>query len=418
MMEENGIYATYSASLRRISGSDGLAGVRREGQGSGHLCLPAVRLQEEVSYRLNGSDMHGKEESKAGALYQKIGDDLSNIRYVQCDGKTVEKFDQNAHGSIAQLSKVEEFVEKVIASDAPAFKLATKESGREVLEKGPLAEYFHVPYQFALLQFPGYRLSWRIQLFFECFVALELKNERFRQPRGYSSQLGKEPYQIFNEFINAIRLRADSAEFRRVAYDRKNNSHRNIRSAEDYIGFLYRQHRTLEVLRFEFLYLPEYVRKMSASDVKADVERFLNKRRGKSTLFGSCIGYFWAMQQGLEKGWFLHCFLFYPASHHYDPISMGESIGQYWTQSITQGRGCFYHRPLRPPACRAVPTSDGQEAEKAKPILLEEIRDLLASEQYIRANALANKKWFGKGEAKVNKTQDNKVHSPNACSAV
>ena len=123
--------------------------------------------------------------------------------------RTVESHE----GFIASLLKIEMFVADVLATNEPAFKLVATQVGRPTLRRRRLAEYFAKVYSFSLLDTTGYQLSEHVQLFFDCWVAAGMTQGDLVSPRGYSSKLGQEAYEVFNDFLALIRSRSKTPAF-------------------------------------------------------------------------------------------------------------------------------------------------------------------------------------------------------------
>ncbi len=346
-------------------------------------------------------ELNDAKDKTARQLYRWMAREGSRIGETDLVGRTKMDVDEGHQWLVDSLSEIEEFVEDVIASELPAFKLKEGASGKEIIERLPLSEHVSKVVKIPFFYFPPqYQYSCQVELFIHCWMALRLDKEGFRQLRGASSQLGKEPYELFNDLVSLIRSESKTSAYKRKAYDRENHAKRNCRSASKYITALYKLDTELQSLRFEFFYRSAVATSVTAAQAKQDLERLLNNRRGKSSLFSGCVGYLWILHHGLEKGWHIHLISFYSSKLAHATTARAFEIGRYWNDAITRGQGRFWYRDEIPKDGIGPKSSPASHPEQQRRLLLHDVCNLIQSEQYLRPAKRDGGRNFGKGERK------------------
>ena len=121
-----------------------------------------------------------------------------------------------------------------------------------------------------------------------------------------------------------------------------------------YIDRIFKKHSRILVIRVDLSYKAEYstsAQKPNAGSneisaefeqVKSDIEHLLNNRR-HNKIFKDLLGYIWKLEYGVLRGYHYHVIFFFDNAKRSQDIVIGKSIGVYWENVITQGRGTYYN---------------------------------------------------------------------------
>lgn len=329
--------------------------------------------------------------------YQMIDIDTNTFETI-IDGKPTTVIGKD-YGN--QLVTIEKFTEECIASDDPPFTFEKNKFGKMIVKTLPLGNYYPLMKVFLEELSSDRKYSALVELFIRSYQDLELELEysNFRMAPSYPSfRPGKKMLDLFIELVNLIRKEGRKSEFNRMIDARAYNSSRNYESAVEYSDGLFAHYARLEVIRIDFGYKQEHAQLITAEAVKADLEHFLNNRRGNKRLFAAWVGYIYKIEAGAEKGCHIHLILFFDGSKVHKDSYLANEIGKYW-QEITDGRGIFYN-------CNAsknkykrlgIGTINHTDVEK-RANLLYAIKYLTKKEQYLRSTKAGSTcRVFGKG---------------------
>ena len=161
-------------------------------------------------------------------IYKRIAqENLSTEDAFSIRRTAAYELDNGYLGFLSSLCDIEVFVLEVLSNDGLAINLVGSRFGSGYLEfdrKHPLIKYFYKVVKFSGYYQPDYIYSEHVQLFFDSWLELELDQEDFNEPLGYSSKLGKQQYQVLNDFLDLIRTKGRSAEFKKRLSWRKDKS--------------------------------------------------------------------------------------------------------------------------------------------------------------------------------------------------
>ena len=297
------------------------------------------------------------------------------------------------------LIRIEDFIADVLSSSDPAFSLEKSKLGRMQLKTLPLARHFVSLYDIATAYSPEYDYSPYVDLFFHCWMRLEMYNEGFTNPRGYSSKPNKRQFEVCNDFLQIIRTEAGTPEFKKKLFRMHEKYSLNYSSAVEYIEALFKHCCSkLLVLRLDLSYRHEVTRNITAEQAKEDLEHFLNNRRGNHKLFKHWAGYIRKLEWGPEKGLHFHLIIFYKGSKRCKDFYLAKALGEYW-EKITDNRGNYWN-------CNAnkdeywrlgIGMVDKNDEDKRKILTEDVVSYLVKSEQSLRAKKLGEGKCFVRG---------------------
>jgi hypothetical protein len=162
-----------------------------------------------------------------------------------------------------------------------------------------------------------------------------------------------------NKFVNSIRkigenivVAAEMKKFQRASDD-------NYRSGMNYVETLFDKYSRLMVVRVDLAYrkhhlvsdpLQEYV---PEHYVTSEDEFLMHRQKlleglQRHPIFEHLRGYMIKLEHGREKGFHCHCLFMFNGSKVRQGISLGQMIGGYWVNEITDNKGLFYNCNLYP----------------------------------------------------------------------
>lgn len=119
-----------------------------------------------------------------------------------------------------------------------------------------------------------------------------------------------------------------------------NKTHRSI---NNYINSLHDQYSKILAIRVDLGYLKEHSEQALLSDIKKDVKKLLDNRRGKPSIFQDQVGYVVKYENAPDKGPHAHALFLYDGQHVQKDAYIGDQIGKYWSENITAGRGVHHN---------------------------------------------------------------------------
>ncbi|WP_299196119.1 inovirus-type Gp2 protein [uncultured Amphritea sp.] len=160
-------------------------------------------------------------------------------------------------------------------------------------------------------------------------------------------------YKCFSDLGDKI----NGPGFKRIKSRIKKTCDKNYRSMLSYIDRLFENRSRLLVVRLDLKYKKDYNdarRKIISNsgfssqeidefeNVKSDMERLLANRR-HNKIFDGLLGYIWKLEYGVLTRYHYHVMFFFNSSTKRADKLIGKSIGEYWSNEITQGRGTYFN---------------------------------------------------------------------------
>lgn len=115
------------------------------------------------------------------------------------------------------------------------------------------------------------------------------------------------------------------------------------RSVNNYINSLHDQYSKILAIRVDLEYLKEHSEQALLSDIKKDVKKLLDNRRGKPSIFQDQVGYVVKYENAPDKGPHAHALFLYDGQHVQKDAYIGDQIGKYWSENITAGKGVHHN---------------------------------------------------------------------------
>ena len=81
----------------------------------------------------------------------------------------------------------------------------------------------------------------------------------------------------------------------------------------------------------------------AVDDATKDLNRLLNNRRSKPTIFEDNIGYVIKKEHTEDKGVHFHAFFMFDGQKVLKDAFKAHEIGTYWNENITKGKGTYYN---------------------------------------------------------------------------
>ena len=286
----------------------------------------------------------------------------------------------------------------MIRSDKPAFRWKLGKSGKTVIEVLALGKYFKqvLPYQACYSE--KYRYSEFVMLFFDCIETLNLPGYKFTNPDILMLPSGKREGDLFNELIELIRKESKSSKFRHKVSQRAINADKNYLSGKNYIAALFNNHEKLMVIRIDPGYKAEFAASVTIEEAQAHMKKFLNNWRSNK-MFDVCVGYIWKLEQGAEKGFHFHMFLFFNGNVLQKDEYIARKICNYWIETITDNRGhCTDSNRRKKDFDRCCVGEINYTDHQKREYLLKNLEYVTKKEQFVKLKTLLKTRVFGRGE--------------------
>lgn len=115
-----------------------------------------------------------------------------------------------------------------------------------------------------------------------------------------------------------------------------------VDSNKEYMDSLQKNYSRINNIRVDLSYKKPYSDEITLDEANKDINRLLNNRRSKPTIFENNIGYIIKKEYTDAKGMHFHCMFIFDGNKIMKDSFKGDQIGKYWNQ-ITLDRGSFYN---------------------------------------------------------------------------
>lgn len=120
-----------------------------------------------------------------------------------------------------------------------------------------------------------------------------------------------------------------------------NTFKRRKNSSEKYIDALLDNNSKICAIRVDLKYKQEFAKDVDLNVINRDLKRMLDNRRSNKTVFGNNLGYIIKKEVSNNGNPHLHALFFEDGNKVQKAAHKADQIGQYWNDSITNGKGCF-----------------------------------------------------------------------------
>ena len=330
------------------------------------------------------------------------------------------------------LHRLVSLMEAVLNTDEVPYKVTVVNGKKKVTAASVLARHFMAFKSFFELYATDLDYSPDITLFFNCLLTHRIRACWFIHP-GYD--YGNETEgEIANDFVKFLRNEADAQDVRKKLADWRRNANKNLGRIRQYVNLLFERHARLEVLRVDLLYreaclddqtapkagerlcaasqqcqvdmldgkktVRENLARINVRTAKDDMAHFLRNMRSNA-IFDSMVGYIWKLEYSRWSGYHFHCVFFYDGSKVQKGAYLAQQIGDYWTNTITNGRGFAHNCNLDQRRYRSWGIGRVDYDDVDKRVKLDQALAYLAKrEQYVRVKPGSKCRVFQTGVVK------------------
>ena len=114
-------------------------------------------------------------------------------------------------------------------------------------------------------------------------------------------------------------------------------------SISRYMDALFDKYSKINVIRIDLSYKQEVAATKTLEEANKDLNRMMNNRRGKPTVFNNQVGYIIAKEYTPKKGVHFHTAFIYDGQKMLKDINKAIKIGKYWEEDITNNEGLFFN---------------------------------------------------------------------------
>lgn len=244
--------------------------------------------------------------------------------------------------AVLDVKRIVDMMGKLMAGSKPAFRVYSKH-GRQWVDKTPLGETILLCLKSGLQEidehFPTHRHSPLYTLF-----------KRFLGPFVH---LGGRAWPVDVPMLNAavakIRAFAKGKALGRRMDNLKRAERENAKSCKRLLHAMRARYSKLLVVRLDLEYFSEFCpgsgfrgQAMTLKQAQAHRDRFLDYLR-KGPYASHLAGYMWKLEYGLEKGHHFHMAIFFDGQRVARDITIGDILGQYWQEKVTDSKGMFFN---------------------------------------------------------------------------
>ena len=258
---------------------------------------------------------------------------------------------------VAELRKIEKFVQWCMGAHEPAVVWDLDRSGRTVAHMSRTARGYYL--RLGDLMQPirlKYTRSLCVELFWRSLEILDLVGVDLSmsapEKRPYRWCVQSEAYvqvnggpssgELFAALVERIREAGSQPEFRNKLRRQRNDAQRNYISALAYNECLFEGRSRLLVVRLDLGYRREVAQETTPEQLQRDLNRFLGNQR-HNRLFTHLMGFIIKVEEGPLRGLHTHVVLYFQDSETRNHENLGNLIGRYWEKQITLGRGTFFN---------------------------------------------------------------------------
>ncbi|CAJ2771634.1 Uncharacterised protein [Burkholderia pseudomallei] len=323
--------------------------------------------------------MTAKREWLDAERAQQLADDVLGLNEVHnrtCGDRGGEILYSLAQGS---LRSIVTFMQQVTRTKDVAFRIADRNGRKKAIEASSLARYFSLLGGMARLYSRRYSYSPLLRLFFSVYAKHAIRRCILRGPSRQFDNCSIEG-EVFDDFIARLREEGARIDIVNKLNGWENTSDENERNVQRYLRALFDKHGSLLPVQVDLSYESSRIDEGHVSElaktiarehdedmaflygsetdgvdtheplpqhevdhVIKDRNRLCTNMPAKPSIFGSMVGHVWRIEWAYT-GFYLRVVFLFEGSTPTTDVWMGDQIGQYWRECITEGRGS--HRNL------------------------------------------------------------------------
>ncbi|WP_284084876.1 YagK/YfjJ domain-containing protein [Acinetobacter nosocomialis] len=123
----------------------------------------------------------------------------------------------------------------------------------------------------------------------------------------------------------------------------KYQERKNQIELERYLNKILNHYARLVFVRVDVGIFQEHQANWDVEDFHRALEILRNRMSNKDSCFRHLQGCVWAFEQGAKKGYHCHLLLIYDGNMRDGDEWLGEEVGKYWQQYITNNQGCYFN---------------------------------------------------------------------------
>ncbi|EHU2649115.1 TPA: inovirus Gp2 family protein [Acinetobacter baumannii] len=123
----------------------------------------------------------------------------------------------------------------------------------------------------------------------------------------------------------------------------KYQERKNQIELERYLNKILNHYARLVFVRVDVGIFQEHQANWDVEDFHRALEILRNRMSNKDSCFRHLQGCVWAFEQGTKKGYHCHLLLIYDGNMRDGDEWLGEEVGKYWQQYITNNQGCYFN---------------------------------------------------------------------------
>lgn len=98
----------------------------------------------------------------------------------------------------------------------------------------------------------------------------------------------------------------------------------------------------LLLVRIDLSIREGFQQEIHAFRMREHFQQLCNNRRSKPSIFKHYVGMVWCLEWTKEKSYHYHCVFIFDGHYEQNGVRLGNDIGYYWVNDITDGKGTFW----------------------------------------------------------------------------
>ncbi|MCB5266665.1 MAG: inovirus Gp2 family protein [Candidatus Cloacimonetes bacterium] len=135
-------------------------------------------------------------------------------------------------------------------------------------------------------------------------------------------------------------------------------------STKEYVDALQEEYSRLCAVRVDLAYKKPYSDHITLEEANRDLNRMLNNRRSKPSIFQDQVGYVIKKEYTEDRGVHLHAIFLYDGQKVQKDQYKAQQIGEYWSEQITKNKGCYHNCNIEEYKHNGVGVIDYRDSQK------------------------------------------------------
>lgn len=220
--------------------------------------------------------------------------------------------------------------------------------------------------------------------------------------------------EAINEFVVDIRTDFTSHELKNELNKHRRLQNKNSLSIKEYNSGLFDKYDVLFVVKINFIYKPYENKKLpsTASEINGEYiqankdRKHLFRNMRSNNIFEHIVGFIWKLEFCLQKGFHYQMIFYFDGLKEKADMSKAEIIGDYWSKTITNGRGLYFVEGDNKVTDKVFEIGMIRRDDIASREELRKAEDFLIKTDYYAKMIINNDRTLGKGVIKTIKDID------------